>query len=40
MQYFTGAGAGHVIFTDKFYLFGTLVTGHFALATLDDHLLI
>ena len=36
MQYFSGAGTGHFIFTYKYNLFGTLVTGHFALAALDD----
>ncbi len=40
MQYFSGAGAGHFILTDKYDLLGALVTGHFALATPDNILLI
>ena len=38
MQYFSGAGAGHIIFTDKYYLLRALVTRHFAFALL-DHIL-
>jgi hypothetical protein len=36
VQYFAGAGARHIIFTDKYDLFGTLVTRHLALAGLDN----
>ncbi len=39
MQYFTGAGAGHIIFTNKYHLLRALVTRHFAFAFLDDILL-
>ena len=40
MQYFSGAGTGHIVFVDKDNLFGALVTRHFAFAAIDDILLV
>jgi hypothetical protein len=40
MQYFSGAGARHILLSDKYHLFGALVAGHFALAETDDLLII